>query len=109
MDSLILELFYEFNNLQKIQRLKFSNSSIVFTSRAAALSYDGSRSACLQLLDTKDDSSTGLPGHTPAPPWLTDLRHLVPLQVAFEEEVKEKDAVIADYEREVKWPDKIFC
>ena len=76
--------------------------------RAAALSYDGSRSACLQLLDTKDDSSTGLPGHA-APPWLTDLRHLVPLQVAFEEEVKEKDAVIADYEREVKWLDKIFC
>ena len=43
-----------------------------------------------------------IPGHAPAPPWLTDLRHLVPLQVAFEEEVKEKDAVIAAYDKEIK-------
>ena len=51
---------------------------------------------------TNEVDSPAIPGHAPAPPWLTDLRHLVPLQVAFEEEVKEKDAVIAAYDKEIK-------
>ena len=45
---------------------------------------------------------TVIPGHGPAPPWLSDLRHLVPLQVAYEEEIKEKDAIIASYDKEMK-------
>lgn len=43
-----------------------------------------------------------IPGHGPAPPWLSDLKHLVPLQVAYEEEIKEKDEVIARYDKEIK-------
>ena len=55
-----------------------------------------------EVTNELDGSNPAIPGHAPAPPWLTDLRHLVPLQVAFEEEVKEKDAVIAAYDKEIK-------
>ena len=42
-----------------------------------------------------------IPPFGPSPTWLHDLKRLVPLQVAFEEEVKEKTDVIADYEAQV--------
>ena len=42
-----------------------------------------------------------IPPNGPSAPWLHDLKQLVPLQVAFEEEVKEKTDVIDDYEKQV--------
>ena len=42
-----------------------------------------------------------IPSTGPSPPWLHDLKQFVPLQVAFEEEVKEKSDVIGDYEQQV--------
>ena len=55
-----------------------------------------------------DDSSPNgadapIPPFGPPPTWLHDLKRLVPLQVAFEEEVKEKSDVIADYEAQVTY------
>ena len=44
-----------------------------------------------------------IPPFGPPPTWLHDLKRLVPLQVAFEEEVKEKSDVIADYEAQVNF------
>ena len=44
-----------------------------------------------------------IPPFGPSPTWLHDLKRLVPLQVAFEEEVKEKSDVIADYEAQVTY------
>ena len=49
-----------------------------------------------------------IPPFGPSPTWLHDLKRLVPLQVAFEEEVKEKTDVIADYEAQVLAASIIF-
>ena len=50
---------------------------------------------------TPNEIDAPIPPFGPAPTWLHDLKRLVPLQVAFEEEVKEKSDVIADYEAQV--------
>ena len=42
-----------------------------------------------------------IPPYGPSPTWLHDLKRFVPLQLAFEEEVKEKTDVISDYESQV--------
>ena len=42
-----------------------------------------------------------IPPYGPNPTWLHDLKRFVPLQIAFEEEVKEKSDVISDYETQV--------
>ena len=42
-----------------------------------------------------------IPVDGPPPPWLHDVKYFVPLQVAFEEEIREKEAIIADYEKEL--------
>ena len=42
-----------------------------------------------------------IPPFGPSPTWLHDLKRFVPLQLAFEEEVKEKTDVIDHYETQV--------
>ena len=51
--------------------------------------------------DGGENNDMHIPPNGPCPPWLRDLKQLVPLQVAFEEEVKEKTDVIDDYEKQV--------
>ena len=51
--------------------------------------------------DIGENNDMCIPPSGPHPPWLHDLKQFVPLQVAFEEEVKEKSDVIDDYEEQV--------
>ena len=54
-------------------------------------------------VEKEKQSPSVIPPNVPTPPWLHDLKQLVPLQAAFEEEVKEKSDVIDEYENQVQY------
>uniref|UniRef100_UPI00398EBCC3 centrosomal protein of 89 kDa isoform X2 n=1 Tax=Pristiophorus japonicus TaxID=55135 RepID=UPI00398EBCC3 len=46
--------------------------------------------------------SNGLPAAGPPPPWLVDTKYLSPLLLAYEDRLREKDAIMQAHEREMK-------
>ncbi|XP_067854087.1 centrosomal protein of 89 kDa isoform X2 [Heptranchias perlo] len=53
-------------------------------------------------LHKEGSRSTGLPASGPAPPWLVDMKYLSPLLLAYEDQLREKDATLQAYEKEMK-------
>ncbi|XP_078257785.1 centrosomal protein of 89 kDa isoform X4 [Rhinoraja longicauda] len=53
-------------------------------------------------VDNEGSHRTGLPPSGPPPPWLIDMTYLSPLMLAYEDRLREKDAMLQVHEREMK-------
>ncbi|XP_069757905.1 centrosomal protein of 89 kDa isoform X4 [Narcine bancroftii] len=53
-------------------------------------------------VDIKGSHRTSLPILGPPPPWLVDMKYLSPLMLAYEDRLREKDAILQVHEKEMK-------
>ncbi|XP_051884188.1 centrosomal protein of 89 kDa isoform X2 [Pristis pectinata] len=53
-------------------------------------------------VDKEGSHHTGLPPSGPPPPWLVDMKYLSPLMLAYEDRLREKDAMLQAHEKEMK-------